>query len=652
MSPPSATTTTPPAIAPSVTSETSAPPGSGSDNPPQATETTVDTGQAAVGSTPDSTNAAAADSQAPREPDPLLAVLPGNELTSIREGIGLVKGIAKDGWVKVERQGGTSVVLTTSDGLRIEIAARNSAKNPVNLNSRGMVIVEHDDEVTVAGAGLKPNSEASTWLFSTPRQLGVVNVDSEGSFSEVYKIGPDVAVGDHTAQINGLAPNGTLRSVDVAVEVVARRASVPYTPTQEPERNTEVIVSALVMLGALAATRRRDDRGSADIAEIAVKFNTANHDAKADRYVPPAISRVDEMSRRWPTRMTRVSPMLSRVIDDGVYLRAMTGSFWMLLPPIGVVLGLLAAVETGFEVLVPPLLVVLLLLALGCLDAFSGFLAAATFGIACLVGGGITTGDDVRGLLGLWVLAFAAPLASSAARPFRRRKTGHLDRWNRLVDFAQVTLFGAWAAGTVFGALPALVGVKPEFADRVGAVQLTALVVLAARFGLESLSTRVTPRRLAEIERDGAVAASDAQQLASAVVRAAVFAFVASVFVGNGWVLWVGTAIYLAPKLVSAVNEKLPNIVTIHRWLPRNVLKVVVMLFVARWWTTIITSPSMEPLTVIERGFVFAGVPGLILTALGWFGRSGATWRSTPVSRIGGTVLLVFGVLVVLGIVF
>ena len=135
------------------------------------------------------------------------------------------------------------------------------------------------------------------------------------------------------------------------------------------------------------------------------------------------------------------------------------------------VLGLLAAVETGFEVLVPPLLVVLLLLALGCLDAFSGFIAAATFGIACLVGGGITTGDDVRGLLGLWVLAFAAPLASSAARPFRRRKTGHLDRWNRLVDFAQVTLFGAWAAGTMFGALPALVGVKPEFADRDGAVQ-------------------------------------------------------------------------------------------------------------------------------------------------------------------------------------
>ena len=172
--------------------------------------------------------------------------------------------------------------------------------------------------------------------------------------------------------------------------------------------------------------------------------------------------------------------------------------------------------------------------------------------------------------------------------------------------------------------------------------------VLAEHKQLEALGERLVVPTAPQVLSTWVV---EVMTTAAAEVRAAVFAFVALVFVGNGWVLWAGTAIYLAPKLVSALNEKMPNFVTLHRWLPRNLLKVVVMLFVARWWTTIITSPSMDPITVIERGFIFAGVPELILTVLGWFGRSGPTWRSTPISRIGGTALLVLGVLVVLGFV-
>jgi hypothetical protein len=49
---------------------------------------------------------------------------------------------------------------------------------------------------------------------------------------------------------------------------------------------------------------------------------------------------------------------------------------------------------------------------------------------------------------------------------------------------------------------------------------------------------------------------------------------------------------------------------------------------------------------------VLLGIPSLVLTSLGWFAGGGRKWRSTPVSKVLGIVVLAIGVLTVRGVLF
>jgi protein-S-isoprenylcysteine O-methyltransferase Ste14 len=116
--------------------------------------------------------------------------------------------------------------------------------------------------------------------------------------------------------------------------------------------------------------------------------------------------------------------------------------------------------------------------------------------------------------------------------------------------------------------------------------------------------------------------------------------------------LWTGAALYLIQKLVPLVEDSFPNVETIKRLLPRGVLKIVVMFFIARWWSGLLTTNITDPDQMVKVGFVFMGVPGLALTILGWFGRySTFQWKQTWLTRIGGLLLTIFGFLLVRGII-
>ncbi|CAB4653105.1 unannotated protein [freshwater metagenome] len=87
-------------------------------------------------------------------------------------------------------------------------------------------------------------------------------------------------------------------------------------------------------------------------------------------------------------------------------------------------------------------------------------------------------------------------------------------------------------------------------------------------------------------------------------------------------------------------------------WLPAGLLRTVVMLFVARWWASNISSFSEDPATQLQAAFVLLGIPSLVLTSLGWFAEGERNWRSTPISKVLGIVVLAIGVLTVRGVLF
>jgi hypothetical protein len=504
-------------------------------------------------------------------------------------------------------------------------------------------------------------------------------------------------LGEHTLTLSGNLPDGTLSKTSIGLLVIdAENASVaptdkdkkptsnsssgeggagaqgpggaPYDPQSEPKAVVGLLgdmVGLLALAGMAVAGRRRendddgsdsgdkDDRGSGDISDVTVKHHSSAADVKKDILRLPRSSFVDRIVTALPMKLARVSPLVGRVLTDGTYLRSLLGVAWLLLPLLGVVVGVGSAVSTDFNAVMPSLAWLTAVVIIGSFDALAGFMAASVFGVLVVLGGGIHSSDSVRGLLGIWVFSFAVPVLASASRPFRRKDAvGLAGAWDRAADFVMIALFGAWAAGSMFGSLPGLTGFRPSYADDVLRIQVVVLVVLVLRYALENATTVLTPGKLRELSASSLPDPSNTQVIISSLIRTTSFVFVAIVFIGNNWALWTGAALYLLPKLVAIIDDKFPNVEALHRYMPRGILKVTFMMFVARWWGQLLTSNIDDAEKMLTFGFVFLGMPGFITTVLGWFGRSSSKpWKPNWFTRFGGLVLLVVGFLIVRGVI-
>jgi hypothetical protein len=409
------------------------------------------------------------------------------------------------------------------------------------------------------------------------------------------------------------------------------------------------------ILALVAIKRRRDDeptrlgeedRDSTGVAEFAAGSGSGGLDLRDDAYAPPRWDRLDEWVCSAAAGASRFSPVLGRAMDDGSYLRALVGLFWLAFPAVAAVLGVVAAGSTDNVVAMPALWVFVALLVVGTLDGFSGLVGAAVYLVTVVLGGGIDSTDAVRGFLGIAAPMFLVGIIASATRPYRRASVDdHV--WNRCVDFALIPLFGAWAAGTMFTAVPHLSGYEVAWSDRVGVVEFAALSALVVRYLFENAARLFVSVRLARIENETFPEPVDGQRQVSRIIRTAVFAFVAWVFIGGNWWLAAGTAMFLVPKLVETKAVVFPNSAQLHRFLPRNLVRVVVMLLVMIWWAQLVGGAvdSHE----VQWSFVLMSVPGLFLGVADWFGREGDEWPSTTASRVLGIATLALGIALVRG---
>jgi hypothetical protein len=529
--------------------------------------------------------------------------------------------------------------------------------------------------VEVRGNGFASNSQVDVWIYSNPTLLGSATTDANGEFVKTFDIPATIELGNHTLTLNGFDTEGAALTASVGIVVIedpsAESSTVaqdergePFNPIDEPKGVLDLVANMVALMALMAMSggssngggRKEDeddDRGSGDVSDVSVKRLGADGEG-VDRLRLPRISLADRIMARTPEVTAHRSPMVGRVLQDGTYLRSLFGALWLLLPIAGVALGLASAFNTNFEVVMPSLALLSALVVIGTLDAFAGFLGAITFATAVLIGGGVNSADAIRGLLGIWVMSFAVPMLASASRPFRRKNArGLAGMWDRGTDFVLVLLFGALAAGSMFSSLPGLTGFRPEFAGNVAHIQIVAMMVLAARFALENATAKLTPARYHELTDLALRDASNAQQIVSSLIRTAVYLFVAEVFIGNNWALWVGGVLYLAPKLVGLVVDKFPNVESLHRWMPRGIFKVTVMMLIARIWGLVLADLVSDPAQMVMFSFVFMGTPGVVATVLGWFGRSSTrAWSQTWFTRIAGLIILIIGILMVRGVLF
>jgi hypothetical protein len=99
----------------------------------------------------------------------------------------------------------------------------------MDVSATGMLQVYQNRTIRIAGSGFAPNTFATVWMFSEETKLGEIMTDSSGAFAEVFAIGPSIPLGDHTIQINGEHPDGSVRTVAMGVNVMGE----DFAPAEE-----------------------------------------------------------------------------------------------------------------------------------------------------------------------------------------------------------------------------------------------------------------------------------------------------------------------------------------------------------------------------------------------------------------------------------
>ena len=436
----------------------------------------------------------------------------------------------------------------------------------------------------------------------------------------------------------------------------------PYDPLGDPETTKGLHLAGFAALAALTSVKR-NERQSDEEAEQESLQSVSSGALKLLKNEPGK----GDLSNTWDNRFTdetdyavvalshrfnRFSPLLTRTIQDGNTVRAILGSFAVLLIPIGFILGIIASINTGAQALPPVWIIVGAIMAVAIFDAFAGFVAGFVFFILALVTGNITNRPELLTTIGVMVLFFAPALLASAFRPFRRLVRTQDDMWERITDYALGTLLTFWVITKMVAAMNGLARLELPITEYGTELALWAAALLLIRVALEDIAVEHYPMRLralhVEIKNP-----SQNQKIRSLAFKIFVFFIMAAPFVGSTLNLVLGTLLFAIPQITSlSLEDNLPKK---KLYLPKGVFKTVVMVFVMALASTMNEGAYSSPEAFLKWSFVVMALPGFILHYLDAITDTPETdWKTTEngrkIYRIGGVVIFVLMVLVVKGV--
>jgi hypothetical protein len=436
----------------------------------------------------------------------------------------------------------------------------------------------------------------------------------------------------------------------------------PYDPLSDPETTKGLYLAGFAALAALTSIKRnekqsdeeQDQESLQSVSSGALKL-LKNEPGKGDlsntwdnRYTDES----DFIFVSLAQRFNRFSPLLTRTIQDGNTVRAMLGSWAALLMPIGLILGIIAVINTGGESLPPVWTIVALIMAVAIFDAFAGFIAGFVFFLTALLTGNITNRPELLTTIGVMVLFFAPALLASAFRPFRRLVRNQDDLWERITDYALGTLLTFWVITKMVAAMNGLARLELPITDYGTELALIAAGLLLIRVALEDIAVEHYPMRLralhVEIKKP-----SQNQKVRSLAFKIFVFFIMAAPFVGSTLNLVLGTLLFAIPQITSlSLEDNLPKK---KLYLPKGVFKTVVMIFVMALASNMIEGAFSSPEAFLKWSFVVMALPGFFLHYLDAITDAPESdWKTTEkgrkLYRIGGVIIFILMVLVVKGV--
>lgn len=117
----------------------------------------------------------------------------------------------------------------TAPGWSLDLIGKDTSGVNVPLDTLGRIVFQEGHKAHTSGSGFKPDSDVHVYIFSTPILLGILHTDANGNFVGDLALPAGLNVGDHTVQVDGYAPDNSVRTADVPVVYAA---SKPMTVTK------------------------------------------------------------------------------------------------------------------------------------------------------------------------------------------------------------------------------------------------------------------------------------------------------------------------------------------------------------------------------------------------------------------------------------
>jgi hypothetical protein len=359
---------------------------------------------------------------------------------------------------------------------------------------------------------------------------------------------------------------------------------------------------------------------------------------------------LDKFSHDAAIKAAPVSPMFSKLIVDGAYLRAILGSLALILSVANVTLAAVSVSANEGALLTPPWQLFAVMAFIGTFDAFAGFIAALVF-----ISGSIVFANqpgvigDYRMMFGVLFVLMGPGLLMTAFRALRKDvEPGFNGLWERATDLVIAPLMAGVSVTTAVTVLPALAGLTLPVANHIATFGITVAVAAFLRVLLEELATKGYPYRLNTINPSSLPTPPWYQQAFALLVSYGFWVFLTGAISGDVWQIYVGSFFFLLPAILGKFCERFPNSVLLWRIMPQGMPGLVFTLIVAASSAGIVMAIIGANPTFAAWNMILLPIPLLIIGVLGLFGRHGATedevrfsQRNPWIFRIGGVVIIV-----------
>ena len=613
-----------------------------------------------------------------------------------------------DGVIKVSER----AVEVSLDGLTVSVVVPNDEGVTVDGTTLNIFVTS---EIELSGSGFLPNSTIEIFLYSDPYLLGAVTTRDDGGFSGIFSLPESLDLGAHRLEIIGMGSNNAERTVDYSFKIVDENNPGLFQKKgmfDDTEGSAKTIgglaaVAAAVAAagagaaGAVAGGGTGSSSGSGSAAPTAhrvaiaaargtsTRFNSGSSsenvtddeieslETSHDSFLSEDQGWGDKLSlwnRRYMTtwdawlpkatiRSARISPFISKSLNDGSYLRAGTGIFWGLLPVISVVFAFWGLFTSVGPVGEPGASGLIGIMVIGVFDILSGLIGISVLILGYLLleaaNNDIGALADTRFIFGLFSLACGPAILATSIRTIRKPAARQKnDWWDRVIDLSVGTFIAGWISLILIAVLTqyASIGLKLETVNN--KVAIVIALAFVGRVALEEIVARNFTGRLNRLNPTAVADQESGLKWTAIVMRALVTIFLSVAFIGNCWQLWVGVLLFSLPSIINEFQDRFPSKPKINRYIPQQtptltIVEICIVGILGILLATIGAGPSM-----IRTGFMLFAIPPIVLAITNAIGRETAsghgTWYLDPQFtrwyRIGGFVVLL--VLVYLSEVF